>query len=366
MSSGVEVSFIQDYIADNRATTAVLSIRTALSVFSALLSCTFPTTRRGRCSRADCPLTVSPSSREASKKVAADGGANRVLQLSKRKTKTQSSSTPGATSSSGQDSSSTKQQWYKDLDAVIGDLDSLSAEAREFFSASSPSAPRSSGGEHGHDEEDPATESPDERRRKCQIIHDPDQYSTDFTKAVRHVRKNNNNSDINKAASTTTTTKPPRDVICLGGLGGRVDQGLSQLHHLYLFQQDEGSYERDGRIYLLSGEGLTFLLQGSGKMHRIHVSSPSSSSLEPHLKKDVAPTKHAFAKHVGILPLREPSVISTKGLEWDVTDWPTEFGGQLSTSNHVVEDVVEITTSKDVLFTIALRREKGYDERDEV
>lgn len=317
------------------------------------------------------PSLCVPSPREASEKVAADGGANRVLQLSKRKTKTQSSSTPGATaSSSGQDSSSAQQQWYQDLDAVIGDLDSLSAEAREYFSASPPSFEGD-----GHKEEDPATVIPDERRRKCQIIHDPDQYSTDFTKAVRHVRENNNsnnNSDINKAASTTTSTKPPRDVICLGGLGGRVDQGLSQLHHLYLFQQDEGSYERDGRIYLLSGEGLTFLLQGSGKTHRIHVrdhifppSSFSSSSLEPQTQKDVAPAKHAFAKHVGILPLREPSVISTKGLEWDVTDWPTEFGGQLSTSNHVVEDVVEITTSKDVLFTLALRREKGYDERDE-
>jgi thiamine pyrophosphokinase len=41
-------------------------------------------------------------------------------------------------------------------------------------------------------------------------------------------------------------------------------------------------------------------------------------------------------------------------LEWDVKDWATEFGGQMSTSNHVVEEWVTIETTKDVLFTIDL------------
>ena len=64
-----------------------------------------------------------------------------------------------------------------------------------------------------------------------------------------------------------------------------------------------------------------------------------------------------FEKYVGILPLKEPSRITTVGLEWDVEDWPTEFGGQMSTSNHVLPDtrVVEVATTRDVLFTIALK-----------
>lgn len=71
----------------------------------------------------------------------------------------------------------------------------------------------------------------------------------------------------------------------------------------------------------------------------------------------------AFGKHVGIIPLKEPSIISTSGLEWDVTDWQTEIGGQLSTSNHVLPDtqVVQIKTDKDVLFTIALGQVDGED-----
>lgn len=46
--------------------------------------------------------------------------------------------------------------------------------------------------------------------------------------------------------------------------------------------------------------------------------------------------------------------ITTVGLEWDVTDWLTEFGGNVSTSNHVKDNVVEITTTQDVLFTVDL------------
>lgn len=130
----------------------------------------------------------------------------------------------------------------------------------------------------------------------------------------------------------------------MGGLGGRVDQGLSQLHHLYLFQTDPSYAE--GRMFLVSGESLTFLLK-TGK-HRVHVREKDDTGT---ILGDV------FDKYVGIVPIKEPSVISTKGLEWDVEDWKTEFGGMISTSNHVLPEtlVVEVETTKDVLFTIALK-----------
>ncbi|KXJ89119.1 Thiamin pyrophosphokinase [Microdochium bolleyi] len=286
--------------------------------------------------------------KHASSRVAADGGANRVLQLHKRKlkqTSSHSSSTPTSPANGQQP------ELYTQLDAIIGDLDSLSDEAREFFS--------------------PASDSTEvaPQHRTCRIIHDPDQYSTDFTKAVDYVRNGSASSapaPMPAASSSQQQPPLPRDTVCLGGLGGRVDQGVSQLHHLYLFQQEPGSYERDGRIFLLSEEGLTFLLQG-GKTHRIRVREAAAAATHPAgTDIPVSARPSAFAKHVGILPLREPSVISTRGFEWDVQDWRTELGGQLSTSNHVVEDVVEVWTSKDVLFTIALRRKVGYDEQEDV
>lgn len=165
----------------------------------------------------------------------------------------------------------------------------------------------------------------------AKVIHDADQYSTDFGKAINYIR---------------STHASGIDIVALGGIGGRVDQGLSQLHHLYLFQPD--AEYATGRIYLLSGASLTFLLKAG--THRIQVKEEGE---EP-----------VFGKHVGIIPLKEPSVITTKGLEWDVTEWETQMGGQLSTSNHVLPEtkVVEIQTSRDVLFTIALSQPEGEED----
>lgn len=98
-------------------------------------------------------------------------------------------------------------------------------------------------------------------------------------------------------------------------------------------------------MYLFSGESLTFLLK-VGK-HCIRV------------REDGDGGEEVFGKHVGILPIGGPSRITTRGLEWDVTDWKTEFGGRMSTSNHVLPEtrVVEVETTRDVLFTIALRQD---------
>jgi thiamine pyrophosphokinase len=188
--------------------------------------------------------------------------------------------------------------FQRDLDVIIGDLDSVESSARNYY-------------------ENQGTE----------IIQDGDQYSTDFGKAIVYLRK--------KYGQQT--------IVTYGGLGGRVDQGLSQLHHLYLFQQEPGYSQ--GQLYLVSEESITFLLKAGS--HRIRVRGYGKGDRDCDV----------FGKHVGIIPIREPSQISTKGLEWDVTEWHTEIGGLVSTSNHVLPEteVVEVQTTKDVIFTIALR-----------
>ncbi|OLN87569.1 Thiamin pyrophosphokinase 1 [Colletotrichum chlorophyti] len=205
-------------------------------------------------------------------RVAADGGANRLYDL------TQASRKP-----------------YNGLDVIIGDLDSLLHSVKEHYT---------------------------KQEKPAQIIHDPDQYSTDFGKAVTWIRSNHDSKV---------------DIVALGGLGGRVDQGLSQIHHLYLFQP--GSDYAEGKLYLVSGQSLTFLLKPG--RHSIWVREGG---------EDV------FGKYVGIIPIGGTSYITTKGLEWDVENWETKFGGHVSTSNHVLPEtkVVEIETTETVLFTIAL------------
>ncbi|EFX04578.1 thiamine pyrophosphokinase [Grosmannia clavigera kw1407] len=214
----------------------------------------------------------------ASYRVAADGGANRL-----------------------HDSREAAGESFENLNVIIGDLDSLRDETRAYFTSLGSA-----------------------------VVHDPDQYSTDFGKAVKYI----------------WAQHPQMHIIAIGGLGGRVDQGVSQLHHLFLFQ-DDGSSGKDGidrRMYLLSSESITFLLP-TGR-HCIHVREESGPA-----------TADVFAKYVGILPMQGPSIISTKGLEWDVTDWNTQFGGLVSTSNHILPDTrtVEVETNRPVVFTVALK-----------
>lgn len=176
-------------------------------------------------------------------------------------------------------------------DAIIGDLDSLSDEVAKHY-----------------------------QDKGVPVIRDPDQESTDFTKCLKWIRK-------------TKVPERDLDVVVLGGLGGRVDQGFSQIHHLYLATN---SHELlGGRIYLLSEQSLTFVLSDGS----------NAISIEPGF----------FEKHVGIIPILGPTSLTTKGLEWDVQDWHTEFGGQLSTSNHLRSTNIEISFSgPKPLFTMEL------------
>ena len=184
-------------------------------------------------------------------------------------------------------------------DAIVGDLDSLSAGTEAHY-----------------------------RERGVQVVKDPDQYSTDFTKCLRWIRgevgRRRREGQSQQGASDTDNNEDndcmTMDVVVLGGLGGRVDQGFSQIHHLYMAETELELLQ--GRIYLLSEQSLSFVLaNGQNVIH-----------LEPGY----------FGENVGIIPVLGRALITTKGLEWDVEDWPTEFGGQVSTSNHIRSDLIEI------------------------
>lgn len=184
------------------------------------------------------------------------------------------------------------------LDTIIGDLDSLDAATRDAWSRSF---------------------------NPPQVIHDTDQNSTDLGKAVAHIRH----------------CRPGADVVVVGDLGGRIDQAVSILHHLYLLQNDKVGYN-DGRVYFVTDGSVAVLLKQGRHVIRVR----------GHKK-----IRSDAIQAVGILPLREKSVITTKGLHWDVQDWETQIGSRISTSNQVRdgEPVVEVETSADVLFTVRLQ-----------
>ena len=161
------------------------------------------------------------------------------------------------------------------------------------------------------------------------IEEDSDQYSTDFTKCLKYAQKVQVQQAQNQPATSSKL-----DIIAFGGLGGRADQAFAQVHQLYTASLDETLVR--GRIYLVTAESVLFVLdKGRNKL----VNMQSSG---------------AFGENVGIIPVGQPAKISTKGLEWDVENWLTDFESQVSTSNHIRSDVVSIETNTRILFTVDL------------
>jgi len=188
---------------------------------------------------------------------------------------------------------------------------------------------------------------------ETKFVEDHDQNSTDFMKSLRYINriattggwleedwlrmKHYDEGESERAFlfEIRDMRMPPLDVVVLGGLGGRADQAFSQLHHLYAASQDP-SLSKLGHLYLVTPESIICLL-------------------EKGLNRICTPVGLGqFTENVGIIPIARPSIITTRGLEWDVTDWPTEFGGQISTSNHIKRDIVEVETTERVLFTVEL------------
>lgn len=183
--------------------------------------------------------------------------------------------------------------------AIVGDLDSLDPQVEQHY-----------------------------RNLGVEISRDPSQYATDFHKSLKWIRE----YMVKKSKSSSTDL----DVVVLGGLGGRVDQGFSQIHHLYIANRNPQLLK--GRIYLLSEQSLSFILnRGSNKIH-----------IEDGY----------FEENNGVIPIMGPINVTMRGMEWDVTDWPTEFGGDMSTSNHTRSNLLEIDFDSDnlPLFTVELAK----------
>lgn len=146
------------------------------------------------------------------------------------------------------------------------------------------------------------------------------------------------------------------EILILGGLGGRVDQAFSQIHHLYLMTRSYSSDQAAGNLYLVSEESLTFILQPGRNVIR----TPKTNRPIPGSAADSTDIAgycdHLLEENVGIIPISGPARITTKGFQWDVEDWTTEIGGQLSTSNHIRADVVEVTAEVPILFTVELAK----------
>lgn len=226
-------------------------------------------------------------------------------------------------------------------DAIVGDLDSIHTSVRSHY-----------------------------ENLGVTVVEDRDQYSTDFTKCLKYLKGHAGEilSPVTKPSASASAKQGASasakqgdasrlDILILGGLGGRVDQAFSQIHHLYQMTWEYSSAQSAGSLYLVSEESLTFVLQlGRNVIHTPGVCRPRP----PHDQSTLSSDRNAggeddlLEENVGIIPLSGPARISTKGFEWDVKHWHTQIGGQLSTSNHIRDDIVEVQTDVPVLFTVEL------------
>ncbi|KAJ5908089.1 hypothetical protein N7495_000771 [Penicillium taxi] len=258
---------------------------------------------------------VGVLSEYASYIICADGGANRLHDMLKKEGK-ESSELP---------------------DIIIGDLDSIRPDVYRHY-----------------------------ENLGVTLLRDPDQYSTDFTKCLKYLNTHATEIVASPRQSRKFAEKlqdAPLEVVILGGLGGRVDQAFSQVHHLYMMSQTQrelreasesdedlgdNNQNAGGNLYLVSEESVTFVLQ-RGKNT---ICTPATRRAD--VEEQGQEVEYFFEENIGIIPLSAPASITTHGFEWDVEDWHTEIGGQISTSNHIRADRVEVETSVPVLFTVEL------------
>lgn len=189
---------------------------------------------------------------------------------------------------------------YQDPHVICGDLDSIRTEVTEYYQSN----------------------------KFTEFCKDADQYSTDFIKALK-VIESRTEAVIRGFPRSSMSKHNTLDVVVLGGLSGRADQAFSQIHHLFVASK----MPCFGEVYLVTTNSIVLLLREGSNTIRTQT-GPG-----------------ALTKNIGIIPVGKPSIISTKGLEWDVETWYTEFGGQISTSNHIKGHVVRVDTTEKVLFT---------------
>lgn len=197
-------------------------------------------------------------------KICADGGANRLFDVS------------------------------KDLipNVICGDLDSLKSEVRGFYEA-----------------------------KNVDIVKYEDQDSTDLEKCILYLKNKYPGEELANM-----------NLCVFNAFGGRFDHEMQHVNFLF---KEEGTFNQ---IFLMSPVTLALLvLPGTTK---------------------IVPFKELESGTCGLIPINGESNITTSGLKWDVKNWKTNFGGNISTSNEVLAEQVFIKTTSPLLWSSHLESNK--------
>jgi thiamine pyrophosphokinase len=155
------------------------------------------------------------------------------------------------------------------------------------------------------------------RELGTKIIRDPNQDTNDFGKCLEELNLRQGKSSL--------------DIVVFGALGGRIDHEMCNLSYLYEWTKCFNS------LTMLSDYNLVCLLDGPGRF-------------------TVIPDLSIEGPVCGILPVGSPCErVTTKGLKWNMNNQRLAFGEIVSSSNEIVDKVIEIQCSSPVIWTTELR-----------
>ncbi len=255
-------------------------------------------------------------------RVCADGGANRLYDATM-----------------GENSSLDDDTLYLP-DIITGDLDSLKPHVREYYEA-----------------------------KGVKIIQVEDQNFHDLDKAFMAVEKWMLSLDREKVASvadiaqskdsgdggdsggeTSSNIATSTRTYIYGGFGGRFDQEMGCVNALFSWGNKPTFRHTSMAIY--GEENCTFLLPAMPIKNEIRIRFPDfDRKMEDELTSDEELVGEGPT--CGLIPLGSRcETVYTSGLKWNLEgDVPLEFGGLVSSSNRVIEEVVTIVSSSPLLFT---------------
>ena len=184
------------------------------------------------------------------------------------------------------------------------------------------------------------------------IVRIEDQNFHDLDKSLMAVEKWIEESSLDKQSNTyndKTSTNKIRRAFIYGGFGGRLDQEMGVINALCVWGKKEAFQHTNLAVY--DEENCAFVVPKIPIKSEIRIRFPDNCTTNDD--SNAKQTCVGEGPTCGLIPImgRCKSVVTT-GLKWNLDgSMPLEFGGLVSSSNHITDEVVTIETSSPLLFT---------------
>ncbi|GMG22158.1 unnamed protein product [Ambrosiozyma monospora] len=264
---------------------------------------------------------------QAELKICADGGSTRLLHYSE---KHKSELVKNSQYLRHNNNDSKVNEFVPDY--IVGDLDSLSETVRLHF-----------------------------QKLGTKIKQQSSQYAHDLAKSISLINLrlncpeldivencNDHNGLLDLESKNIDNLKTPKHatVFVVGAIGGRFDQTISAITYVTKLSEEKPHFQ----FVLLNAEYMEFVLLLKKGRNFVHIKK-NELFFDGAIATDrISSDGTIKLRNIGLLPLVNQVVLSTEGLKWDVKNWNSQVGGNVSSSNLIVGDNGLYVESSDFLF----------------